>query len=630
MHELASGAGNWAWDEKRQKEEWDRVEAARKAFEAAPANAKKRLGEEYNQLAFEYRQVMNGMLRDPKMSEIQQQARLLVEYVLGGDQLEEAESFTNKVRAVTTIMQLGGTIASAFTNLSSLPLHTFSYLATYNAARGFGGGFGGVAASSAIKRAAIAMGPLLAKSAGQITGKIFLPELEFRRLEELARKSPDGKHGGYSVAHWEYLRKASAEGILAAQRYNELLAQRKHSQFGPKMSKAISQYMSIFSATEEYNRMVTGLATFDLYLNQYVSEGMVDKDGKPTAEARDKAYEQSRKAVFATQGEYNMGNRPRLFRSDLGSLVGLYKTFIVTTLELLRNLPPKGQAIFLGSLYTMSGAGGIPLWEELMLVMDVAAQKTGIGLGITKGNAERAFADWTKDVGRAMGWEKLDEVMLRGVMDTYLGTEIFGRAGLSVGVPMLGMLRPGADFMEEVGRTLGAVGGATEGAFKAAGKLSRGDIEGTLRAVPITGVKNFADAYAYSKYDAVMNKRGQVVTQDPDAFDIFARTLGFYPEELKQVNDQVRREEYTRAYAKELKAAFIEEYREAHVLRDAGKKQEVREMVREHNQLFRGTALEILNFSESAEKSGKDAALPLRERAQKTLSQAQQRDSALR
>jgi hypothetical protein len=579
------------------------------------------------------------------MAEIRWQAQALLDYILGGDQLEESQTVVTKLRAVTTIMQLGGTIASPFTNLTSLPLHTFSYLATYNPERAFGGGFGGAAASGAIFRAAKAMGPILKRSAGQITGKdifspdadknnVFIPEEEFRRMERLAKASKDRMHKGYSVEHWEYLRKASAEGILTAQKYNELLSQRKHSQFSPEVAKRVSQYMAIFAATEEYNRLVTGLASFDLFYQQSLSAQGYDTLSKEDQEkarltASDFAYAEARRAVFATQGEYNMANRPRLFRSDLGSLVGLYKTFVVTTLELLWNLPPKGRAMFLGSLYVMSGAGGIPLWDEIMLVMDVTAQKTGIGLGITKGNAERAFAAYAKDMGEALGWEKLDEVVMRGALDTYLGTEIFGRAGLTVGVPGLGMLRPGANFMEEVGRTLGAVGGAVEGAEKALGKTMRGDLEGALRAVPITGVKNFADAFAYSKYDAVMNKRGQVVTHNPGSFDVFARVLGFYPEEMKWVGDQVRREEYTRAFAKELKGAFIEEYRQAYVLRDGARKAELREMVREHNANFRGTALEIANFMENAERAGKEATLTLRERAQKTLPKVQQTDSAL-
>jgi hypothetical protein len=381
--------------------------------------------------------------------------------------------------------------------------------------------------------------------------------------------------------------------------------------------------MALFSATEEFNRMVTGLAAFDLFYKQGIEAGLT------TEAAAEEAQAKARTAVFATQGEYNMGNRPKLFRTDLGSLVFLYKTFVVTTLELLRNLPPKGRAMFLGSLYAMSGAGGIPLWEELMLVMDVAAQKTGIGLGITKGNAEREFAAYMKDMGASLGWEKLDEVMLRGVLDTYLGTEIFGRAGVSVGIPGIGLLKPGANFMEEVGRTLGAVGGAIEGTEKALGKAMRGDAEGALRAVPITLSKNLADAFAYAKYDAVMNKRGQVVTHNPSTWDVFARTLGFYPEEMKWVGDQVRREEYTRAYAKEVKNAFTEAYREAYVLHDAARKGELKDMVREHNANFRGTALEIPNFVENAERAGKEAALTLRERAQKTLPKPQQREKAL-
>ena len=117
--------------------------------------------------------------------------------------------------------------------------------------------------------------------------------------------------------------------------------------------------------------------------------------------------------------------------------------------------------------------------------------------------------------------------------------------------------------------------------------------------------------------------------QDPSARDIAARSLGFYPAEFKWANDLVRREEYTRAFAKELKKGFTEQYREAAVLNDAAAKREVVDMVREHNENFRGTALEIMDFQTSAERAGKEAKLSLRERAQKTLPKPQQRDSQL-
>lgn len=619
----APDADGWNWSK---DDEAARVAMEKRVKDAKTGDEKVYWQKEADRLNFNKNRIGEAEAGLPKL---QDNAREYIEYILGQDQLEEKRTGLTKARSIVTILQLGGTLASPLTNLSSIPLHTFSYLSSYNAERAYGGGFSASEAGAAIIRAVTngAIGKTLARNAEPFVnwkdGEIWIAEEYYR---DKVRQATETKADvdGYSLAHWQFLQRAASEGVLGAQKHNELLALRKRAQFGPRVSKAVSHYMALFAATEEYNRTVTGLASFDLFYDRAI------KGGASEIEAAAQAYDQAVKTIYDTQGEYNQINRPKLFRSDLGSLVFLYKTFVITTLEMLRNLPPKGRAIFLGSLYGMSGSGGLPLLDEFWLVLDVAAQKTGLGLGVTKGNAERAYAEFARDMGEMMGWEKFDQVAMRGVLDTYLGTELFGRAGVQVGIPMAGMLRPGAKLMEEIGRSLGAFGGAVEGAEKASDKLIKGDFEGAFRAVPITAVKNFADAYSYAKYDAVVNKRGQVVTKFPGPEDILARAAGFYPSELKWVNDQVRREEYTRAYAKEIKTAFTEEYREAYIQKDNDRMREVVAMVRTHNESFRGTALEMPNFEQTAKRSGKEAALTLRERAQKTLSKAQQQDSALK
>lgn len=628
LQRLVSGETSWGWTENNESALKDMQKQVDEAKKKGNASKVKMFERQLNALNFSKAQIAKYGTVDIKES-----ARKLIDFVLGSDQLEEETTWVNKTRALVTILQLGGTLASPLTNLTSIPLHAFNYLAAYNPDRAYGGGFGAKPAADALTWAFKAMLPVLAKSAAQIDPRrpVFHLEQHFADMEALAKKSADKKHGGLTLHHWEFLRKAAGDGVLSAQRFNELLAQRKHSQFGPTASKAISHYMAIFAATEEFNRIVTGLAAFDLYYKE--TKGAFgakdDTNEGVNSTAFGLAYNEAIKAVYESQGEYNQANRPRLFRSDLGALVFLYKSFIVMTLELIRNLPPKYRAVFLGSVFAFSGAGGVPFWEEFMTVLDIAAQKTGVGLGITKGNAERAFTEFAREVGEDMGIDGMDKLIMQGVLDTLLGTEIFGRAGVQVGVPGIGMMRAGSDFSKELNDSFGAAGGAIEGATKAAGKIMRGDVEGAARVVPITSVRNLADAYTYAKYDAVINKRGQTVIHDPGPEDILARAIGFYPSEFKWVNEQVRREEFTKAFAKEMKSEFIEEYRQAYVMKDRARMRELIDLVRDHNQNFRGSALEILSFSESAERAGKEAILSLRERAQKTLPKAQQRDSAL-
>lgn len=630
IENLLAQDAHWEWEGSEWEEGW------KKAEEALKANPKNKvLQREFDVYEAARQRIQQGKYGDTV--EVRNQMRKLVDYVFGQDQLEEDNNWITKARAVTTIMQLGGTLASAVTNLSSLPLHTFSFLTTYNQGKAFGGGFGAEAAFGAMTKAAKAMAPLLGKAMKQINpyAEEFFPEDHFAAQEQKARSQMeewnrthstpktmgDFMVDGYSGAHWEFLRKASAEGVLSAQRYNELLAQRKHSQFSPGVSKGIAHYMAMFTATEEFNRLVTGLSSFDLYYQENKKGGLSDE------EASKKAYDQAVQAIYYTQGEYNMANRPRLFRNDLGSLVFLYKTFVVTSIELLHNLPPKGQAMFLGGLFMFAGVGGVPFYEELITVFDLIGRKTGI----TQGNAERTFQQFAAELGKEMGIPKLDRALLRGVIDTYLtgGTTLFGRAGIDVGLPMVGMLKPGTDFWKEMGRSFGATAGVLDASIATASELSKGDWEGALRQVPLTAARGLGDAYAFAKYDNVVNRRGQVVTEGMSLQDIMMRAVGFHPEEAQWANDMIRREEYTRAIAKEIKAGFIEEYNEAAVLKNRSRQREIEQMVAEHNKDFRGTALEILDFKKSAERSAKEAVKPILKRTFTTLSKAQRASTPL-
>jgi hypothetical protein len=192
------------------------------------------------------------------------------------------------------------------------------------------------------------------------------------------------------------------------------------------------------------------------------------------------------------------------------------------------------------------------------------------------------------------------------------------------------MLRAGAQFDEELKRAFGAFGGALDAAGKSVGKLAAGDLEGLANNVPITAVKNIAGAVSYAQYGDVLNKRGQVVIEDPGMVDIFARAVGFYPEQFMRVNEQVRREEYTRAFVKEVKNKFTEKYRRAAIANDYTEMRELEAAVREHNIQFRGTALAFGDtFTSNLKRAAAEAKLPLAERYKKSLPKTQQEDAVL-
>lgn len=565
-----------------------------------------------------------------------EQARELSSFYLDklGYDLDDA-SF-RKLRSVTAVTGLGLDFAKALTNLSSIPLHAFSALATYNASTGFGGGFGYSKASSALITAAKVIGPYMKiglRRAFETTkdileGKEGKPTTAEEFFRDAFQKASDagGSYLGYPAEAWKFLLDETEQGGLKPQATNVLMGVAKKTAYGTKWDQFASRAMAMFSTTEEFNRMVTALASYTLFREQALAAGMPEIAAEPGQETvHTYAARQADAMVRFSQGDYSATNRPKLFRNGVGSLIFMYKTFAVTSLELLRMMPVEGRAMFLGSLWFMAGAQGIPLWEEMVAVFDAFAQKTGIGMGITKGNAEREFRKALKGIGDGLGIP-LDEVVMHGLLDTMLGTNVFGRSGIQVGVPMIGAMRAGANFEQEMGKALGAPVGFISGAVSATGAVFKGDPHRFFKAVPISGVRNVYDSYAYAKYGVVMNKAGQRV-MDADGVDVVARALGFYPQEFKEQNTIVRLEEYTRALSKEMTASFVENYRKAHISRDSAEKRQIVKDVQEHNEMFRGTALEIRNFTSRANRAAREAELSLTERLKKSLSKAQKAEA---
>jgi hypothetical protein len=188
----------WSWTADREKALKDKeaeVEAATDPLR------KDYLQKELNGMNTERRRIQTAR---PISASIKQEAVDFVEYVLGQNELEERNSLVNKTRGAVTIVQLGATLASALTNLSSLPLNTFSFLATYSPDRDYGGGFGAKETADSLIRAGRALGPVLKNTAEPLwnwTNKqAFVAEHYYREKIDRAVKLGDEDAGGWIQA----------------------------------------------------------------------------------------------------------------------------------------------------------------------------------------------------------------------------------------------------------------------------------------------------------------------------------------------------------------------------------------------------------------------------------------------
>ena len=542
------------------------------------------------------------------------------------------EDWAGPIRSAVTVAQLGLSFAAGFTNFTSIPLHSLAALSSFNPNTGFGGGFGETASAKALIKAFKVFLPVLKSGTAQLfTSDVYMPHLWLREQVAAAEAMPVGadgkraKYHGYDVAAWEFVLLQTERGTTAPQQYNAMMSSANKRIYGSEIDKAMGRMMALFSTTEQINRLTTLLAAHELFSER--AEGAklskADDDSGSSEFARYVA-EHSIRMVTDTQGEYSASNRPRLFRNGAMSMLFMYKTFAVTSLELLRNMSPRGRLLFVGMLSMFSGVQGLPLFEEMMILFDMVVQKTGVGLGITKGNAERELDLALKGWGRELGLP-LDRIVMRGILDNLLGTQIFGRAGINVGVPLIGLGRAGTDIEKELGKTIGPAAGAFSGMLQMTGAIARGEFEKAGKVAPITAIRNTTDAYMYAKYGNVLDRHGKIVTKGATEMDAIARVLGFYPTEFEVANDRVRMEEYTRSYVKEVTGSFLEDYRKAKILGDSTGMRDVQRSVQEYNAIFKGTSIEIQDFDKKAQAAGKDAVKTLLRREEESLPRNQKR-----
>ena len=501
----------------------------------------------------------------------------------------EAGSF---LKLITVLMQLGGSVASAAVNFVSLLTHSTPYLSYYNAKRGYGGGYGEAKAVTSIYRAALDAGSYKLEDAG------FLNDLLV-----------NGGYDKYGLTEDEtkFLFDATEQGTLQAAQFNALVGTARGKVFNNKAQAGIKAWMAMFSYTEQANRRITALAAYRLEKERALSQGLSEE------QAIAEATEAARIAVNTSQGEYAMFNRPEMARGNVAQYVFMYKQFVIITVQLLRNMPVRGQLLMLGLLLMMSGLKGIPFADDLADIVDTIAQI----LGLKMASIEKATAEWVDSVAPGMS-----PYVMRGLIDRAVGATVSTRLGMGDLVPLTGALKAGADPAREISDFAGPVFSGISGLVSMAGGLAKYGAEVTglrddttslntlMRESPVATLRSIGDSYAYLSSGDITNVRGQMVAKDAAAHVILARLLGFYPAVATQQNDIVRISKQVNEYGKAVKAEYVAAYVKARAAGDQEMANNVASAVSQWNEDSKGTGLEITKFLQSANRAYREAQRP--------------------
>lgn len=520
----------------------------------------------------------------------------------------ESGEVVSRVRAATSIMQLGGSIATGALNLISAYTNGLPFLASYNPRNGFGGGFG--------------LGPSVAQFhiAAKQVGALGITNMKANTAEfyDAVAKSRDLQTKYGLAAHEaEFIAREIREGAMIPAQTNALINTARGQISSGFARKFIDGWMLPFNLTEQASRRTLGLTAYRLEYERQIT------GGRSETKAKEAARRFAVDALNLTMGEYSVLNRPPAWRSGIQSFLYMYKVFPTTSIQLFSNMSRGGKIAMLASLWMLSGLQGLPFAEDLEDLIDTLAQ----ALGFKVGSIRMEIAKFVDGIFPGMS-----PYFLQGVVNSAIPADIAGRVSLGNVFPGTGILLSGADVGRELTDIAGPAPSALIGSAQFFADLMRVPFSDRIQLVdvareaPITMLRATGDAVAYAKSDAIVDRRGYVVADDAHAGVIAARLLGFYPSEAAQQYSAIRVATRVTDYQRDVVAGFRQAWIKATMEGNADRAREIEQAVDSWNKGAKGTGLEIADFRRRSMRALKEAQRPAKERTLRTVPKAGRED----
>lgn len=347
--------------------------------------------------------------------------------------LKDPISEAHKLRGYLFFHFLGGSLASALTNLTQTPLVTLPYLTRWS-------------------------------DPATVTAYMLAAGKE-------AVKDPFSKNKAGEFVHkgklWDGMRLAEQDGTTASQETFQMMGVASGSKLaGNKYSEGfLKAWGAMFSYAETFNRRVAYVAAFNLA----TSKGM--QDAHTFAEA----------AVNDTQFIYNKGNRPVWGRGPLGSTLMTFKQFNINVLELLARMPVQQKIYMLVLLVMAAGIEGLPFAEDLEDLIDTVGQRFP-ELGVTT-NSKKWLDKHTRRIfGQFMG-----NALMQGVPSSVLPWDVSQRMSMGNLLPAtaIGKISE-TDKFRDVRDAMGPIASLIYGAASGAENILKGNfVDAAKLALPV-------------------------------------------------------------------------------------------------------------------------------------------------
>ena len=397
------------------------------------------------------------------------------------------------VRGMLFAQYLGGSLASAFVNMTQPFAVTLPWLSQ----------FGGIRAAS-----------------GQMT----------RALKDMGTR---GMKYETDLAH--ALKSAEDDGVVSPQEVHQLMAQARgagglrsgdgtragdaRAAAGNAWERAKVAWGQPFALAEQFNRRSTFIAAFRIAKAQ----GMPD----PGAFAR--------KAVLETQFVYSKANKPQWARGAVGGTLFTFKTYSVSYLELMQRMwrqgGPEGKRAVgwaLAMLLLMGGAGGVPFAEDVEDLIDGAGQLMGYNI---------SSKQWRKQALAGIVGKELGEFIEQGLSGLPgAPIDVSGRLGMGNLIPGTGLFLTKQSRERDLLEVAGPAGDLVARGFTAGRKVLTGDVAGAALEVSPTAVRNLAKGADMATTGMYRDQKGYKVI-DTTLAEAAAKAIGFQPKSVAEVQE---------------------------------------------------------------------------------------------
>ncbi|HCF0710846.1 TPA: PLxRFG domain-containing protein [Pseudomonas aeruginosa] len=461
------------------------------------------------------------------------------------DYIKNPQEEGQVVRGLLFAQYLGGSVASAFVNMTQPVQVTFPWLSQY----------------CGVKRAAAELG----RAARQMAQRSYQFEPDLARA----------------------LKRAEDDGVVSPQEVHQLMAQARGSgslragdgtRLGDARALASNSvarlsmaWGKLFGAAEQINRRMTYIASYRIAKAQ----NMANPD------------EFARRAVRETQFVYSKASKMRWGRGAVGGTLMTFKTYSVAYLELMHRLWNQGEpgsqerkdgrkaaALMIGMLLLVGGAGGLPFAEDAEDLIDGAAQLMGYNFSTAKAKQEfleslfgRVLADFIdRGVSRLPG----------------APLDVSGRLGMGNLIPGTGLLTEKTSHTRDVLEIAGPMGDFASRIASGTRKVLGGDIGSGILEMSPGAVRNAAKGVDMLATGMYRDAKGYKVL-DTNVLEAAMKSIGFQPASVATIQRANMLNQKAKAFYN-LKAQEIRSMWAAGIFeKDQGKVERARQAIADWN-----------------------------------------------